>query len=270
MRKLITSITLTVLLVIMDPVAIQSQDDVIDLGTDTVLYDKEYEYLAAFEMEKYMESFIFYRSAMESYQRDDLFGAKASVSKAIKLNKREVKFKLLKAWILSKEKSYKRAIKYTTKILAENPQNKEAYYCQALNQFLINDLHAANISYSRLIRMNDLDVRAHFGRAEVKSELEDYTGAIADYNAALSIKPTMVLAYEGRGMAYFKIFDFRSAIKDLNQYLIAVPESGKGYYYRALAHLRLNEFSEACKSFEAANKYKYKEAEEYVSRYCNY
>ena len=155
-------------------VYLQGQDNIsyIDLGTDTVMYDRGFEYVAAFEMERYMESFVFYRTAMEAYQRGDYLSAGAAVSKAIKLNKNEVRFQMLKAWILSREKSYKKAIKLTSKILEDHPGNQEAMYCKALNQFLLKDFLGSNITYSSLIDLNDGDAKAYFGRAEAKVKMD--------------------------------------------------------------------------------------------------
>jgi tetratricopeptide (TPR) repeat protein len=251
---------------------LQGQDKLsyIDLGTDTVMYDRGFEYVAAFEMERYMESFVFYRTAMEAYQRGDYLSAGAAVSKAIKLNRNEVRFKMLKAWIFSREKSYKKAIKLTSRMLEDHPANQEALYCKALNQFLLNDFLGANITYSSLIDINDEDARAYYGRAEARVKMEDYEGAIVDFSSAIALDPAMDPAYEGRAMAYFRIFDFRNAVRDFNQFLVARPDSGKGYHFRGLAHLRLSEFSQACKSFEEAVKLKFKDSGEYFAKYCNF
>lgn len=264
------SLRYIIVLLIAGSLQAAAQDNVIDLGTDTIGFDPTFEYVAAFEMERYMESYVFYRSAMEAYQRDDLVSAKAAVNKAIKLNDRELKFKLLKAWVLSKERSYKKAIKYSGRILETYPESQEALYCKALNQYLLNDHYGANRTYTELLELNELDARAFFGRAETKMKLEDFQGAIDDYTRALYVRPTLVLAYEGRGMAHFRLFNFRSAVVDFNQFIVARPDSGKAYHYRGLAHLRLSEFSQACKSFEEAVRLRYKDSSEYFAKYCKY
>ncbi len=246
------------------------QVNVIDLGTDTIHYDADFEYIVAFESVSYMESYVFYQSAMQTFKKGDLVSAKAFVSKAIKLNKQEEKFKMLKAWIVSKEGSYKKAIKMTSKIIEASPLNKEAHYCRALNNYLLKQYLNANSGFSRLIELYDLDVQAYYGRAETKMKLEDIQGAINDYTTALMIRPTMVASYKGRGIAYLSMYDFKQALIDFNQAITVNPKDGELYYYRGICYLRLNDYGNACKNFEQALKFDYKQASEYFSKNCKF
>ncbi|MCP4124790.1 MAG: tetratricopeptide repeat protein [Bacteroidetes bacterium] len=246
------------------------QGNVIDLGTDTTFYDKEFEYIAAVEIDKYMESYLIYQTALDAYNNKDLLSAKAAISKAIKMNRKENKFRMLKSWVFSREKAYKKAIKNCRKILEDSPKHKEALYCMALNQYLLKAYASADETYSKLLEADPYDFRAYYGRAEVKIERQDLQGAIADYNTALAINTTMQPAYSGRGLAYYRLFNYHSAIKDFNQFLVANPNSGQIAYYRGMSYLRLNDYSNACKDFEKAYQLNYKEASSYYSKYCKF
>lgn len=261
---------ITVIILILICASLNAQDNFIDLGTDTIYYDADYEYVVAFETEAGMESFVFYRSALKAYKENDLLSAKAMIKKSIKLNKNEVKFKMLQAWINSKEGSYKKAIKLSKKVLEEHPNYKEAHYCKALNHFLLGEYLSANIGFSYLIEMDDADFQAYYGRAETRLKLDDLQGAVNDYTKALAANRTLTEAYKGRGIAYSKMYDFKSAIKDFNQALTSKPNDGELYYYRGVCYLRSSDFSNACMNFEDALKLNYRAAAEYYNKNCKF
>ena len=264
-----TKIVLTLFLIGITS-SIIGQDHTIDLGQDTIYNNFDFEYIAAVEMEAFMESYIIYQSARKEYDNGDLFSAKAILAKAIKLNKKESKFKILKAWIHSKEGSYNRAVKISRKILEVEPLNREALYCKALNHFLLRDYLNANIWYSKLIEMDARDYRALYARAETKMKLEDYKGAINDYGSVIIVKPTMIPAYEGRAKAFLNVYDFKLAIRDYNQAITAWPENANLYHFRGVAYMRLNDISQACKNFKESDRLGYKDSANFLNKYCKY
>lgn len=259
-----------IILFLFNIIQVFGQDNYIDLGTDTIYYDADFEYVVAFETESSMESFVFYRSALQAYKENDLLSAKAMISKAIKLNRDEVKFKMLQAWIASKDGSYKKAIKISKKVMEENPKDKEAHYCKALNHFLLGEYLSANIEFSYLIELNDSDFQAYYGRAETRLKLDDLQGAVNDYTKALAAKRTMTEAYKGRGIAYSKMYDFKNAIKDFNQALTSKPNDGELYYYRGICYLRTSDYTNACMNFEEALKLNYRLAADYYNKNCKF
>jgi tetratricopeptide (TPR) repeat protein len=247
---------------------VRAQNNLIDLGTDTIIFNPDFEYIAAIETADYMESFVFYQSALRAFQNKDLFSANLYVSKAIKLNKKEAKFKTLKAWILSGEGLYNKAIKLCKSVLEDYPKNQEAIYCKAMNHFLLGSYSTAIANYNLLLKIDSNDYKALMGNAEAKTKLKQYQSAILDYNSVLLVKPNTIAAYKGRGLAYYNLYDFKSAIRDFNQLIVAEPEDGQMYYYRAMCNLKLNEYSNACKDFESAVRLNFKAAQSYLDKNC--
>jgi tetratricopeptide (TPR) repeat protein len=245
-----------------------AQNNFIDLGTDTIIFNPDFEYIAAIETADYMESYVFYQSALRSFQNKDLFSANLYISKAIKLNKKEPKFKLLKAWVLSADEQYNKAIKLAKSVLVDYPKNQEAIYCKAMNHYLLGSYATAIANYDLLLKIDPNDYKAWMGKAESRMKLKQYQTAILDYSAALQNKSNLVAAYKGRGLAYYNIYDFKSAIRDFNQMIVAVPNDGQMYYYRAMCNLKLNEYTNACKDFEAAVRNNYKAAQSYLDKNC--
>lgn len=240
----------------------------VDLGTDTVYYDKHFEYVAAIEAERFLESYQFYQTALRAYEKGDYLSASAAVSKAIKLNRKEAKFRMLRAWVYSRTKNYKRAIKACERVLEDRPNHREALYARALNQYLLKDHARAQASYTELLSAYPDDARAYLGRAEVKADRGNHRGAADDFTAALLLDNTLPPAYLGRGLAYFRLYEYQLAIRDFNQYLVADPQSGRIYYYRGLAYIRINDYASACKDFEMALRLNYREAAEPFEKHC--
>lgn len=261
---------LFILILLIGISSLQAQHNVIDLGTDTINFDVDFEYLAAFETQKKMESYLFYRSAVESYHSDDLYAAKDYINKAIKLNKNELKFQLLKAWILSKNESYKKAIKQSEKIIAVNSKHKEARYCKALNHYLLGENQSARIAFTKLIELDADNHQAFFGRAEAHYELGQIENAIADYTATLAIKPNMVLAYESRAKAYMRLYNYKQALVDLNQAISAQPQQAELYHLRGICYLRENNNPSACKNFEQAIDLGFRASAEFFNKHCKF
>lgn len=259
---------LTILFLVAACQMASAQTEPIDLGTDTLVYQLDYEYVAAIETAEYMESYVFYRSALKAYTEKDLFSAKVMISKAIKLNKKETKFKILKAWILSKDAQYNKSIKLCNKILNNHPKLQEAIYCRGLNYHLLGSYNTAIANYNLLLTINKNDHKALMGRAEAKIKLKQFKSAIIDYTTAIQLQPNTIQAYKGRGLAYYNSFDFKSAIRDFNQMIVAQPNDGQMYFYRAMCNLKLNDYTKACQDFESAVQLKYKDAESYLDKNC--
>lgn len=245
-----------------------AQGQVIDLGTDTVYYDKDFEYVAAIEAERFLESYQFYQTALRAYESGDYLSASAAVSKAIKLNKKEAKFRMLRVWVYSRTRNYKKAIKACDRVLEDRPEHREALYARALNQYLLKDLARAQASFGDLLAAYPDDSRAYLGRAEVKADRGNLRGAVDDFTAALLLNNTLPPAYLGRGLAYFRLYEYQLAIRDFNQYLVADPGSGRIFYYRGLAYLRINDYASACKDFEQALRLNYRDASEPFGKHC--
>lgn len=136
-----------------------------------------------------------------------------------------------------------------------------------------------------------------------KHEQQDYKGAINDYNKAIKTDKEYKEAYYNRGTCELFLNDFNAAIKDFNKTIELDPTFVKAYYSRASVYVTQKKYKEAlpdldkvveldktipnaltlrgqlryatgnkigaCDDFSAARVIGDKEADSYISKFCN-
>ena len=152
----------------------------------------------------------FYKKGLKKYDQNDLKGALAEFTKAIKIN----------------------------------PEYGDAYYSRGLVKKELLDIQGAIEDYTKAIKINPNDGRAYYDRAILKEGRRDFQGAIEDYKKAININPNDGRAYSNRAILYSSYNkailkkgqkrDIKGAIGDYTKVLKINPKDVVAYYYRAI------------------------------------
>lgn len=133
-----------------------------------------------------------YRSAYDKRHNNDLDGAIADASEAIKADPNNAKAWLERGISRNNKKDYAGALEDMDRAVQLAPE------------------------YADCIRI----------RGEVKARMKDYNGAIADYNAAIKLQPKFSRAYGNRAEAYHALGQDDLALAD---YDTSIGLDGKSY-----------------------------------------
>ncbi len=199
-------------------------------------------------------------------------------------------------------KDYKGALEELNKAIEMNPNDVTSLNLRALTKFELGKGQEALEDYDKVVALNPKAFFVYSNRANAKLLLKDYTGAIADLDMAIKLNPQSSVEYNNRGAAKFDTGDFNGAIKDLTTSLQFNPKNDKAWALKATAKYNLGDYNGAvndfdktlelnpkdslaffkrglsklqlglgeqgCKDLKEALKLGYKEADEYINKFC--
>jgi tetratricopeptide (TPR) repeat protein len=108
--------------------------------------------------------------------------------------------------------------------------------------------------FNQAIRLRPRYLYAHFARAYVYDQLEQYSKAIEDYNQVVAIDPQYTEAYLNRGAIKYKnLGDVPGALSDYNRAIETDAADASAYFNRAaLKERELNDFQGALVDYNKA------------------
>jgi tetratricopeptide (TPR) repeat protein len=144
-----------------------------------------------------------------------------------------------------------------------------AYFNRGSLKIKLEDYRGAIIDFSKAIELNPQYARAYLLRAEAKTFLKDYLGAVADYTQAIELNSEDSFSFEGRGIAKFHLEDYRGSILDFNQAILLNPKYAPAYFKRGASYSNLGQKDKACLDFSKAGELGFKNAYDFIKKYCN-
>ena len=218
----------------------------------------------------------FYKKGLKKYDQNDLKGALAEFTKAIKINPEYGDAYYNRGLVKKELLDIQGAIEDYTKAIKINPNDGRAYHDRAILKEGRRDFQGAIEDYKKAINIDPNDGRAYYNRAILyssynkailkKGQKRDIKGAIKDYMKLIKINPNDVLAYYYRAILKEGQTDIKGAIGDYTKVIKINPEYGDAYYNRALLKQELQDNKGAIEDYTKAIKINPENADAYFNR----
>ena len=218
----------------------------------------------------------FYKKGLKKYDQNDLKGALAEFTKAIKINPEYGDAYYNRGLVKKELLDIQGAIEDYTKAIKINPNDGRAYYDRAILKEGRRDFQGAIEDYKKAINIDPNNGRAFYNRAILyssynkailkKGQKRDIKGAIKDYMKLIKINPNDVLAYYYRAILKEGQTDIKGAIGDYTKVIKINPEYGDAYYNRALLKQELQDNKGAIEDYTKAIKINPENADAYFNR----
>jgi tetratricopeptide (TPR) repeat protein len=141
------------------------------------------------------------------------------------------------------------------KALAANPQNAEAYLCQAI---VLYAEHKGNQSVlealSKAIALDPEFLDAIQGRGYLLEQMNDYVAAIKDFDTVLAIDPKNKEILDERIKLHKVMQDYPGLIADLTLMISNDPNDASAYYYRGLIYEKMGDKVKALADLQTAER----------------
>lgn len=142
-------------------------------------------------------------------------------------------------------------IELLNKVIAEEPDNLDAYFHRALAKNDSGDFHSAIVDYSKIL-VEEPDADTYFNRGNARYNLEDFQGAKADYAKAFDLDKNFIDALYSLACAKYDLGEYAEAIKDFDVVLRVIPDLQIAYNYKASAYMALEDYKNALKAYTSA------------------
>ncbi len=235
---------------------------------DTISSGNDFEFLLPFKTAEVGNTSVYYTQAQQYFANKNYEPALALIKKAIKQDKVNADFYLLKAWILSAQGNTKSALQTAEKAVNLQPESWKPLYCLAYCKQTAADYLGAVIAYTQVLQKKPDHSLSLSSRAKCKEWFKEFTGAIEDYSAAIKLQNTEPKLYAARANLYFKMQLYDAAIVDFTTCMLYDKSNAEVLYYRALCYVEKKDFENACIDFAKANTLGYKTAQSEYGKYC--
>jgi tetratricopeptide (TPR) repeat protein len=144
------------------------------------------------------------------------------------------------------------AIADYTEAIRLNPQHDKAYNNRGGVRKAKGELAEALADYTEAIRLNPNYASAYLNRGRLFLYQQEWDSAINDFNEALRINPNASLAYNERGYAHSRKGDFTNAINDYSQAVQQDKNDTDTYFKRGNLFYDMGEYTKAANDYTEA------------------
>lgn len=163
--------------------------------------------------------------------------------------------------------SFKEAIEDFDKAIEIKPTG-QTYFNRAYSKSMIEDFDGAIQDYKKSIELEYRLAESYFERGYCKEQVNNPDGAMDDYTKAIETNKDYVSAYNNRALIKLKRNEYKAAIKDFDKAIKINPNFVGAYVNRGFTKKELGDNSGACKDWTKAVELGYKQANEFVMKYC--
>ena len=163
--------------------------------------------------------------------------------------------------------SFKEAIEDFDKAIEIKPTG-QIYFNRAYSKSMIEEFNSAIQDFDKSIELEYRLTESYFERAYCKEQVGNADGAIADYTKAIETNKNYVNAYNNRAIIKLTKGEYKAAIKDFDTAIKINPEFVGAYVSRGFTKNEMGDNSGACKDWDKAVKLGYKQASEFIEKYC--
>jgi tetratricopeptide (TPR) repeat protein len=143
------------------------------------------------------------------------------------------------------------------------------YYYLAMRYYELENYKLSLVYYNLMAELVPANKSVYYNRAAVKDNLNDPEGAIDDYSKALAITPGDYRVFYNRATTYLKLKNYEKAEADLTAFIKLYGNYAQAYYYRGYCRYYLDRKPECCQDMKTAVALNQKDAEDFISKYCN-
>lgn len=163
----------------------------------------------------------------------------------------------------------KEGIQYITRVIEKAPNYALAYTRRGIAKRELGDYYGAMRDYNEAIKIDPENAFAYYVRGYAGFCLKDYKGAIGDYTKAIELNyPKLKFVYDGRGDALKKLEEYKAAIQDYTKAIEIDPNYAIAYFKRGITKIKIENIKLGCLDLSRAGELGYKEAYEYILKYC--
>lgn len=177
---------------------------------------------------------------LAKYNLNDLHGAQADFSKAIRHNPVFSQAYLYRGVVLSRFSRFTQAQSDFDMAIDLRPNSPDGYFSRGVNHLLTQQPKQSISDFNKVIQFQPKNLDAWINRGTAKLYDADSLGALADYTSAIRLNPFYPDSYSKRGRLYFEMNKFNLALDDLNKSISLEKENAINYFLRALTHNSLN------------------------------
>jgi tetratricopeptide (TPR) repeat protein len=170
------------------------------------------------------------------YHLDDLHGANADLTKAIRYNPVFTQAYLYRGSVLSRFSRYNLANADFDMVIDLRPTSADGYYSRGINFLLTQQIKNSIKDFTEVININPKHVDAWINRGTAKLYNVDSLGALADYTQAIKLSPSYAEAYNKRGRLYFELKNFSLALDDIKKAIEFDSTNPLNFFFRALTY----------------------------------
>jgi tetratricopeptide (TPR) repeat protein len=147
-----------------------------------------------------------------------------------------------------------KAIEILNKLIAEHPDNAEAYFQRSSANFNLNRMPQSLDDVNRAIKIKPSNGDAFLMRGSIFANNNDLDAAIADYTRAIQLDPKLSTAFFDRGTLYVKQSKWQMAIDDLTRAIEIDPTYGDARLNRGIAYGYAGNFDAKIEDLQVANE----------------
>ncbi len=162
--------------------------------------------------------------------------------------------------------NYDRAIADFTQAIALDPNNPSFYNNRGLAYKHIGDYTNAVHDYTKAIEMNPNEADFYANRGNVHILRDDYENAVTDFTQALAFNSSNADFYNLRGLAFYRLQNYDDALNDYNQAIQLDPANPILYYNRGLAYEKKADFDSALNDYNKAIEMNPNDADFFANR----
>lgn len=148
---------------------------------------------------------------------------------------------------------------------------------QSAEELLVSGIEKANnqkykeaiIDFTKSIAKDANNAETYYNRGTIKMTISDFDGALLDYDKAIKLNPKQTNAYYNRAGIYVNTQQYKKALLDLNKVIELDEKFPSALTLRGQVKYALNDNNGSCNDFKRANEIGDKNAETYISKYCN-
>jgi tetratricopeptide (TPR) repeat protein len=152
------------------------------------------------------------------------------------------------------EESFLARVETYSKMIQENPSDKQGYLARGMVYFVLSEYEKAKEDLSKCIEIDSTEAAAYDWRGDCYYRQGNYEAAFVDYSKAIELDAMHASAYDGRGRCYYKQNDYVAAVADINKAIEIEPQEPIYYENRALVYSELKELEKAYADLKKADE----------------
>lgn len=175
------------------------------------------------------------------YNLNDLHGALADFSKAIKFNPVFSQAYLYRGVVYNRFARYSLALVDFETAIDLRPNSADGYYSRGINYLLTQKPLEAISDFLNVIRFEPKNVDAWINLGTSRLYAGDSLAALNDYSRAINLNPFYSESYSKRGRLYYELKKFELAKNDFNSAINYDKNTSLNFFFRALTYNSLEQ-----------------------------
>ena len=196
----------------------------------------------------------YFLRGIAKYNLDDLLGAEADFSTAIRLNPVYTQAYTYRAITRSRLGNYDDALQDFREAIDLRPDLPGPYYSRGVTRLLNQQFKEAIDDFDKVIQLDSTNSLTYFNRAMLRTQIGDYNRALDDYDKVALYSPNNVLVYYNRAGVYAQLGELEKAIDDYSSAIKLYPDFANAYIYRGRLRELLRDPQGAKKDRDTAQK----------------